>query len=118
MEGESNTQTKTHTKKFLRKENGSDWERKIKVKTEREERPEAEVLATEMGVLALPLVVVAALLPLVVVAELAAALPPKNNNRVLLLVAVLLPPLLPHLAISDDNHIHHYTTATYDMEWR
>jgi len=38
--------------------------------------PEAEVLATEMGVLALPLVVVAALLPLLVVAELAAVLPP------------------------------------------
>ena len=80
MEGESNTQT--HTKKFLRKENGSDWERKIKVKTERKERPEAEVLATEMGVLPLPLVVVAALLPLLVVAELAAVLPPKNNNHI------------------------------------
>ena len=56
--------------------------KKIKVETEREERPEAEVLATEMGVLVLPLVVVAALLPLVVVAELAAALPPKNKNHI------------------------------------
>ena len=73
-------------KKFLRKENGSDLERK---KTEREERPEAEVLATEMGVLALalPLVVVAALLPLVVVAELAAALPAKNKNHILICAA-------------------------------
>jgi hypothetical protein len=51
--------------------------------------PEAEVLATEMGVLALPLVVVAALLPLVVVAELAAALPPDD--------VVALPPVLPLL---------------------
>ena len=101
MEGESNTNTH---KKFFRKENGSDSKRKIKVETEREERPEAEVLATEMGVLALPLVVVAALLPLVVVAELAAALPPKNKNHIYVLPLVVAA-LLPHLEISDDNQI-------------
>ena len=62
-------------KKFLRQENGSDLERKIERRQKREEQPEAEVLASEMGVLPL--------LPLVVVvAALAALLPPNDDNQI------------------------------------